>query len=246
MRTGFVFAIVLISICALMPDTAIATNVVVIEEFESASEIQAAEVLALQGDVIAMLRLSRTFGGQKNDVVEANHWLWLAARHKNCFAISETINHCESYQENGQCVRWYDLRDRHCPALTSYPCRDLANIRLLPLKSDWPIEDSHYAELQDHKAQARTCLIQHITDSTAMRDLRDEPTKVNDFAVGDLAFFLLADFGIVPFEDVLPSSVRKQLSDRGVFAYFDWIKQPGSRIALQAACREWVSKTSSK
>lgn len=112
-------------------------------------------------------------------------------------------------------------------------CSQLAKIKAMPIKADSPATDPYHLVLRSDPKSASACLIDRITDPTPMADPRFEPTKVDGFAVGDLAFFILSDLGVVSFEGVLPREVAQQLTDRGVFAYFDWIKRPGNRAWLQ-------------
>lgn len=121
-------------------------------------------------------------------------------------------------------------------------CADLGKIGEVPLKTDWPIEDKYYISLRAQSTNAKHCLIEQITNETPMKDPRSEPTKVEGFVVGDLAFFLLADFGFVDFNEVLPDDVQAKLPDRGVLAYFNWVKASGNRQALQDRCRQWVAE----
>jgi len=93
----------------------------VIELEDIATDAEAVEVerMALQGDVFSMIRLSRYVGMRNNDVVEARHWLWLAAKHGDCMGISETISYCEDDEELEHCAKWYIAKDEHCPKLPS-------------------------------------------------------------------------------------------------------------------------------
>ncbi len=75
-----------------------------------------------------------------------------------------------------------------------------------------------------------------------MTDPRSEPSKVYGFVVVDLAFFLLSDFEFVSFDAVMPEEVLGVLPQRGVFAHFEWVQNPGNRSKLRARCREWIEK----
>ena len=118
-------------------------------------------------------------------------------------------------------------------------CARLHEIRSIPLSEGWPEIDPAYLTISANREAARTCLLDRIGDATPMRDPRSEPTKVDVFAVGDLAFFLLVDFKMLPFEQLLPPEVRRQLPERGVFAYFEWVGKPGNRGRLQRVARDW-------
>lgn len=52
-----------------------------------------------------------------------------------------------------------------------------------------------------------------------MKDPRQAPVY-RDFRVGDAAFFVLLRITKVPFEEMLPTQVRSELEDEGVYAYF--------------------------
>lgn len=121
-------------------------------------------------------------------------------------------------------------------------CDHVAEIREIPAKQGEPVNDPHYNALKSDPRRAKDCLLDLITNDTLMTDPRSEPTKVNGFVVGDLAFFLLSDFELVSFDEVMPEEVRAILPQRGVFAYFEWVQKPGNRSALQALCREWIEK----
>lgn len=69
------------------------------------------------------------------------------------------------------------------------------------------------------KEAAISCLIGKITDSNTMKDPRQAPVY-RDFRVGDAAFFVLLRITKVPFEEMLPTQVRSELEDEGVYAYF--------------------------
>lgn len=126
------------------------------------------------------------------------------------------------------------------PAKPTDVCAGLASIKSVPLNEAWPIDDENYKLLKEKRKQAAPCLIARIVDGTPMKDPRSEPTKVDSFVVGDLAFFLLSDFKIVSFEGVLPQEVISELPSKGVIAYFDWVRKPGNREKLQAAAKDWV------
>jgi len=119
-------------------------------------------------------------------------------------------------------------------------CAKLHEIRSVPLREGWPETDPVYLAISVNRQAARTCLLERIGDATLMPDPRSEPTKVDGFVVGDLAFFLLVGFEMLPFEDLLPPEVRQQFPERGVFAYFEWVGKPGNRRRLQRAAEDWT------
>ena len=120
-------------------------------------------------------------------------------------------------------------------------CEHLADIKSIPNKPGTGETDPIYKQISASPKSAESCLLARITDSTPMADPQSEPTSTDSFAVGDLAFFLLSDFHFVSFEGVLPEVVRKDLHSRGAYAYFEWVKQPGSRQTLQANCEAWIA-----
>jgi hypothetical protein len=127
-------------------------------------------------------------------------------------------------------------------------CSHVAYIKAIPAKPELSVDDEHYNNLRSNSVEAEECLVELITDATPMTDPRDEPTRVRNFVVGDLAFFLLTDFDLVPFEQVLPEEVQALLPQLGVLAYFQWVNVPGNREVLQQNCRDWLlaSKTKGK
>lgn len=119
-------------------------------------------------------------------------------------------------------------------------CDHVAEIRNIPPKQGVLVNDPHYNALKTDPKWAKNCLLDRITNETPMKEPRlSEPTKVDGFVVGDLAFFLLADFGLVSFDAVM---VEAGLPGRVVLAYFEWVKKPGNRGKLQVLCREWIEK----
>lgn len=116
-------------------------------------------------------------------------------------------------------------------------CNRLPEIENLPLKADGPSVDTVYVKIREVHAELVDCLVDRISDMHVMPDPRSTPGKVSGFRVGDLAFFLLARFGHVGFEEVLPREVHARLPERGVLAYFEWVDKPGNREALQMQVR---------
>ncbi len=119
-------------------------------------------------------------------------------------------------------------------------CDHVADIRETPLKQGVLVNDAHYNALKSDPRWAKDCLLDLVIDETPMPDPRiNEPTKVDGFVVGDLAFLLLSDFGLLSFDAVMADA---GLPDEGVLAYFEWVKKPGNRSKLQVLCREWIEK----
>ena len=116
------------------------------------------------------------------------------------------------------------------------PCAPLADIDQFPGTYGGAMTDPDYLAIKQSGREAIPCLVDAIADATPMGD----PAKKSvlpDFALGDLAFFLLVDYGYVDFLEALPPEVRAATDARGVFAFFDWIGAPGHREQLQQRVR---------
>jgi hypothetical protein len=126
-------------------------------------------------------------------------------------------------------------------SLDGTPCADLAAIKDPPTMIGKPVDDPAYTALKAQADAAVPCLL----DAMVVAEPLDSPQKIpghtEDFTVGDLAFFLLVDFGVVDFAQALPPDVSQATLTRGPFAYFDWIVQPGNRERLQARVRGQVA-----
>ncbi len=135
---------------------------------------------------------------------------------------------------------WAQTPTRNPPyAMGVDPCYPVRDVTHVPAKPGVPSGDRQYDALFNTRRILRECLAELIVDETPMPDPREEPTRVDGFVRGDLAFFLLSDFELTPFKDVLPETVRAELPSRGVRAYFDWIKQPGQRRWLRDQVKAW-------
>jgi hypothetical protein len=97
--------------------------------------------------------------------------------------------------------------------------------------------DPAYAALKLAGRRAVPCLVDALASTAPLREPQRLPGSEAEFTQGDLAFFLLVDFGFVDFETALPPDVREAARTRGVLAYFDWIAAPGQRERLQASVR---------
>ena len=125
------------------------------------------------------------------------------------------------------------------PVGTKASCALLAKVEEVPFRPTEPPPDPTYRFLFEHRTALQSCLVEAITNASEMPDPRPVP-KVDGYAVGDLAYGLLGDFYGVPFEDLLPADVQVRYRDNGYFAYFEWIRKPGSRRYLQQQVREWL------
>lgn len=128
------------------------------------------------------------------------------------------------------------------PDYAGTPCAVLAGIEHPPTLVGKPVVDPAYAALKDSGSAAIPCLLMALSDPRPLARPQKLPGTQLDFTVGDLAFFLLVDFGHVDFVRALPPEVAARLPTRGAFAYFDWIVVPGSRESLQARVREQVAQ----
>ena len=101
------------------------------------------------------------------------------------------------------------------------------------------VDDEVYNQVVAKGQAIVPCLVEQLTNGTKMADPRSEPT-VADFRVGDLAFFLLLRITNVPFEQMLPNSVKDKLKEEGVYAYFKYSEDPANRAALQRRWKAWL------
>jgi hypothetical protein len=113
------------------------------------------------------------------------------------------------------------------------PCAQLAAIDEFPLKYGAPMTDPDYLALKRSGRAAIPCLVEEVASAAPMATPQSSPAG-GAFTVGDMAFFLLVDFGYVDFLQALPPEVQSVVSSRGAFAYFDWIGAPGNRERLRA------------
>jgi len=119
-------------------------------------------------------------------------------------------------------------------------CKRLSEVKEMPFKGE-PINDEAYNDIVSRGKAAIPCLIGEITNATRMKDPRPAPTYP-DFRVGDLAFFLLVDITKIPFEQMLPDSVKSRMKNKGVYAYFEYVERPNNRKALQDRWKAWWAK----
>jgi hypothetical protein len=119
-------------------------------------------------------------------------------------------------------------------------CKRLSEVKETPLK-DESVDDEAYNDIISRGKAAIPCLIGEITNTTRMEDPRPTP-KYPDFRVGDLAFFLLVRITKIPFEQMLPNSVKSRIKNEGVYAYFEYVERLNNRKALQARWKAWWEK----
>ena len=117
-------------------------------------------------------------------------------------------------------------------------CDRLAEIKAVPFKRE-PVGDEVYNALMQQGGAAVPCLVARVTDTTKMDDPRLSP-KYHDFRVGDMAHIMLARITGVAFEQFLPSEVKAEWQERGVYAYFEYVREEKNRAALQSAWQTWL------
>lgn len=117
-------------------------------------------------------------------------------------------------------------------------CKRLNSIKHMPFQNEH-VDDEVYNQVVAKGQAIVPCLVEQLTNGTKMADPRSEPT-VADFRVGDLAFFLLLRITNVPFEQMLPNSVKDKLKEEGVYAYFKYSEDPANRAALQRRWKAWL------
>ena len=119
------------------------------------------------------------------------------------------------------------------------PCVPLAEVKRPPnpLTS---ASDPAYAALKLAGRAAIPCLVDAIDSTEPLAEPQSLPGG-GQFTRGDLAFFLLVDFGFVDFEQAVPPGLQAAARERGTFAYFDWIEGPGHRAQLEASVRDQLA-----
>jgi hypothetical protein len=118
-------------------------------------------------------------------------------------------------------------------------CNRIPEIKILPMKGEKG-EDATYDDFMKAGDSVVPCLIERVTDTTKMRDPRQEPGFPGiEITIGDIAFFLLIDITKIQFTDVLPPDVRKEYKEDGVYAYFKFVKNPANREKLKDRLQAW-------
>jgi hypothetical protein len=121
------------------------------------------------------------------------------------------------------------------------PCSRLASIRQVPFHSGDAVVDATYLEvmsLAKHRREA--ALLRCVVDTTPMEDPRKAPPHPG-FVVGDAAVILLSESTGIPFENALPPEVFARWSERGVYAYFEYVGDPANRAVLAERWRALVT-----
>ena len=123
--------------------------------------------------------------------------------------------------------------------LADTPCKVLPAIAAPPAIGG-DSKDPAYLALKRSGTAAIPCLVAAVGSVDPLDTPQPLPGGAGEIRVGDLAFFLLVDFGAVDFNQALPPEVRTAAQARGVFAYFDWIGGDGHRAELQQRVRAQV------
>jgi hypothetical protein len=125
-----------------------------------------------------------------------------------------------------------------CRAHTGAECGQLAEIRTIPMKGE-RVRDKAYNELKAGGCPVVAGLIERIVDTTPTPDPRQAPPYPGT-KLGDVALFVLDDFTDRPFGDALPDDVNKEVPERGVYAYFDYVERNGARQQVRDNWRAWL------
>jgi hypothetical protein len=121
-------------------------------------------------------------------------------------------------------------------------CNRIPEIKVMPVKGERG-EDPVYDAFIDAGDGVVPCLIERVTDATEIRDPRPEPGFADiQVKIGDIAYFLLVDITKLHFTELLPREIQQEYKDVGVYAYFDFVRQPANREKLQDELRKWYEK----
>jgi hypothetical protein len=123
-------------------------------------------------------------------------------------------------------------------------CERVKEIRILPMKGE-PVQDDAYNVLKANRHAVLPCLVEKLTDTTQVPDPRKAP-KYAKVTVGDVALFLIVEFGDVELTQFLPDSVKGQFDAQGIYAYFDYVADVEHRKTIQKEAREWLIKRTEK
>lgn len=106
-------------------------------------------------------------------------------------------------------------------------CSDLQKIQGLPLKGQHGF-DPYYDRIVVHIDSYENCLLKATSSTTPTRVVPSYPGAELK-SLGDLAFTLLLDGGKVAWGDCTPPEVIEQEKQAGSFAFYAWLRRPGSR-----------------
>lgn len=126
-------------------------------------------------------------------------------------------------------------------------CSRIAEIKQIPIKAgegrggDFRNIDPVYDRFRVLGEAAVPCLIDELTNQTTMVDPLGSPHFGGVVTrAGDTALWVIADITGLDPTSMVPASVRKDWNgDRGVRAYFAWIKIPANRLLLRTNVKAW-------
>ena len=130
------------------------------------------------------------------------------------------------------------------PIDPKFLCDRVPQIKILPFKGEQG-KDATYDSLMVAGDAVIPCLIDRVTDVTPMQDPR-ESLKFEDTRVGDIAYFVLTDITGMDFTAPLPTRVKREYKDEGVYAYFRFVEKLENRQKIQNALRAWFKKSHHK
>lgn len=119
-------------------------------------------------------------------------------------------------------------------------CNRMADIKVLPMKEERGV-DATYDAFMTAGVRVVPCLIEKVTDETAVPDVWHTPTY-GDTRLGDVAVFLIGDITQLDFYTLLPIKVQAKVHDQGVYAYFEYVEKPKNRKILQEKLRTWFQE----
>jgi hypothetical protein len=125
-----------------------------------------------------------------------------------------------------------------CRAQARPHCDEVSAIRVIPMKGE-RVDDAAYNRLLVQGCAVVPCLIDRIVDTSPMRDPRKAP-PYEGVTVGDVALFILDDLTGRQFDDALPEDIKRQLPERGVYAYFEHVRMTKNRRSIQENWKNWL------
>jgi hypothetical protein len=117
-------------------------------------------------------------------------------------------------------------------------CDRLSEVHVIPFKGE-KVEDAAYNAIIKAGETPIPCLVENLVNTAPMQDPRKAPPS-KTFVVADLAGMLLCQITGRPFDDQLPPEVRESFPERGVAAYFDYVKDAENRASLQADWQKFL------
>jgi hypothetical protein len=100
-------------------------------------------------------------------------------------------------------------------------------IRVLPAKAELG-HDGNFDRVAVHPQAYKACLVAMVRDRTPMQDPGPEP-KRDPYAVGDLAYDLLARLGHIKYGECIPDHVLQRLQTAGPNAVTLWLADTNPR-----------------